>query len=288
MFETVLVPTDLSKYSQKVLECVVGLPGAKRVVLLHVIGPVDPLSRVLDPGAKLKELTKKLGEQAKILESQGFEVCQRVEPVLGGDIFRRIQAVSDEEGVNLVVMAARGKGFVQNILLGNVAKNTLQYGDKHLLLMRYKMLEEGGGHLEQYCSTIFSKVLCPTDFSDPSNEAIRVIRSVKGIREVLFLHVVTSGESWVHFDAKMKEAAIKLKAIKADFESVGIKASVRVALGNPVEVIIEAAEEENVSLVAMSSHGNGSVKQHIVGSFSYEVSKRGTRPVLVLRAGKRS
>ena len=288
MFETVLVPTDFSKYSQKVLECVVGLPGAKKVVLLHVIGPVDPLSRVLDPGAKLKELKKKLGQQAKILESQGFEVCQRVEPVLGGDIFRRIQAVSDEEGVNLVVMAARGKGFVQNIFLGNVAKNTLQYGDKHLLLMRYKMLEEGGGHLEQHCSMIFSKVLCPTDFSGPSSEAISVIKEVKGVREVLLLHVVTSGESWVHVDAKMKEAAKKLKAIKADFESLGIKASVRVALGNPVEEIIEAAEEENVSLVAMSSHGNGSMKQHIVGSFSYEVSKRGTRPVLVLRAGKRS
>ncbi|WP_369294146.1 universal stress protein, partial [Klebsiella pneumoniae] len=80
------------------------------------------MSRVLGPRSKLEEQKKKLGEQAKILESQGFEVCQRVEPVLGGDIFRRIQAVSDEEGVNLVVMAARGKGFVQNMLLGNVAK----------------------------------------------------------------------------------------------------------------------------------------------------------------------
>ncbi|MDD2637936.1 MAG: universal stress protein [Methanothrix sp.] len=288
MFETVLVPTDFSKYSQKVLECVVGLPGTKKVVLLHVISPVDPLSRVLGPRSKLEEQKKKLGEQAKILECQGFEVCQWVEPVLGGNIFRRIQAVSDEEGVNLVVMAARGKGFVQNMLLGNVAKNTLLYGDKHLLLMRYKMLEEGGAHLEKYCSTIFSKVLYPTDFSDPSNEAINVIKGVKGICEVLLLHVVTTGDSWVHVDAQMKEAAIKLKAIKADFESVGIKASVRVALGNPVEEIIEAAEEENVSLVAMRSHGKGSAKQHIVGSFSYEVSKRGTRPVLVLRAGKRS
>jgi nucleotide-binding universal stress UspA family protein len=286
MFETVLVPTDFSKYSQKVLECVGGLPGAKKVVLLHVIGSSKPLARVLDPKDKLNESMKKLAEQARILEAQGLFVIQRAEPMLEGDIFRRIQAVSDEERVNLVVMAARGKGFVRNILLGSVAKSTLLYGDKHLLLMRYKMLEEGEGHLEEHCSMIFSKVLCPTDFSEPSNEAINIIKGIKGIGEALLFHVVTSGESWEQIDAKMKEAAIKLSAIKAEFEKAGIKASARVAVGNPVEEIVAAAEEENVSLVAMSSHGKGWVTQLIVGSFAYEVSRSGKRPVLVLRAGK--
>jgi hypothetical protein len=46
MFEKVLFPTDFSKYSQKVLECVRELPGVNEVVLLHVIGPADPLARV--------------------------------------------------------------------------------------------------------------------------------------------------------------------------------------------------------------------------------------------------
>jgi nucleotide-binding universal stress UspA family protein len=38
----------------------------------------------------------------------------------------------------------------------------------------------------------------------------------------------------------------------------------------------------------MSSHGKGWKKQLIVGSVAFEVSKNGTRPVLVLRAGKAS
>jgi nucleotide-binding universal stress UspA family protein len=287
MFETVLVPTDFSKYSQKVLECVGGLPGVKKVILLNVIGPSDPLARVWDPGARLEEAKEKLAEQAKFLEAQGLEVKQRAEPMLEGEIFRKIQAVSDEEGVSLVVMGARGKGFVENILLGNVAKKTLRYDDEHLLLMRYKMLE-GGEDLEEHCAMIFSKVLCPTDFSEPSDEAINFIKGIKGVREAVLFHVISSGESQEHIDAKMKEADEKLNAVKAEFEKAGIKASVQVVVGSPAEEIIEAAEKEDVSLVAMSSHGKGWVKQLIVGSVAYEVSKNGTRPVLVVRAGKAS
>jgi nucleotide-binding universal stress UspA family protein len=285
MFETVLVPTDFSKYSQKVLECVGGLPGVKKVVLLNVIGPSDPLARVWDPGARLEEAKEKLAEQAKFVEAQGLQVTQRAEPMLEGDIFRKIQSVSDEEGVTLVVMGARGKGFVENIFLGNVAKNTLRYGDKHLLLMRYKMLE-GGEDLEEHCAMLFSKVLCPTDFSEPSDETINFVKRMGGVHEAVLFHVISSGESQEHVDAKTKEAEEKLNAIKADYEKAGIKASVQVAVGSPAEEIIEAAEKEDVSLVAMSSHGKGWVKQLIVGSVAYEVSKNGTRPVLVVRAGK--
>jgi nucleotide-binding universal stress UspA family protein len=287
MFETVLVPTDFSKYSQKVLECVGGLPGVKKVVLLNVIGPSDPLARVWDPGARLEEAKEKLAEQAKFVEAQGLQVTQRAEPMLEGDIFRKIQSVSDEEGVTLVVMGARGKGFVENIFLGNVAKNTLRYGDKHLLLMRYKMLE-GGEDLEEHCAMLFSKVLCPTDFSEPSDETINFVKRMGGVHEAVLFHVISSGESQEHVDAKTKEAEEKLNAIKADYEKAGIKASVQVAVGSPAEEIIEAAEKEDVSLVAMSSHGKGWVKQLIVGSVAYEVSKNGTRPVLVVRAGKAS
>jgi len=286
MFETVLVPTDFSKYSQKVLECVGGLPGVKKVVLLNVIGPADPQARGRDPEARLKEAKKKLADQANLIEAQGLEVKQRAEPMLG-DIFWKIQEVSDQEGVDLVVMGPRGKGFVQNIFLGSVTKNVLRYGDKHLLLMRYKMLE-GGDDLEEFRSPITSKVLCPTDFSGPSDEAISFVKGIKGVREAVLFHVVSSGESQEHVDAKTKEATGKLNAVKEEFEKAGIKTSVRIGVGSPAEEIIKAADDENVSLVAMSSHGKGWKKQLIVGSVAFEVSKNGTRPVLVLRAGKAS
>ncbi len=70
---------------------------------------------------------------------------------------------------------------------------------------------------------------------------------------------------------------------------VGVEsAAVRIGVGSPAEEIFTAAEDMNVSLVAMSSHGEDWMKELIIGSLAYEVSKNGTRPVLVLRAGRES
>jgi nucleotide-binding universal stress UspA family protein len=115
MFEKVLFPTDFSKYSQKVLECVKELPGVNEVVLLHVIGPADPLARVWNPGGRIDESKANLTEQSKILSSRGFSVKTRTEAIMEGDISRVIQKVADEEKSSVIVMGARqgcGGGYI--------------------------------------------------------------------------------------------------------------------------------------------------------------------------------
>lgn len=124
MFEKILVPTVFSKYSQKVLECVKELPGAKEVVLLYVIGPADPLARVWDPGGRIEEAKVKLAEQKKLLENRGLNDKMRAEVIMEGDIARVIQKVADQEKISLIAMSARGKGIVEGIFLGNVARTS--------------------------------------------------------------------------------------------------------------------------------------------------------------------
>ncbi len=288
MFEKVLVPTDFSKYSQKVLECVGGLPGVKEVILLNVIGPSDPLARVWDPGARLEEAKTKLEEQKSLLDGQGLKVKTRAEVMLEGEIWREIQTVADEEKVSLVVMGARGKGFVEGILLGNVAKKTLRYGSTHLLLMRYKILEDvEGGTLEAFCSRLFSKVLCPTDFSEPSKEAISFVKRLKGVEEIMLLHVISRGETSEEIDAHYQDAMKKLNSMKDEIEKEGRKVTTHISVGSSPEKISAVAEKEDVSLIAMSSHGKGWLKQLIVGSTTYDVARLGTRSVMVVKAGKK-
>jgi nucleotide-binding universal stress UspA family protein len=98
MFKKVLVPTDFSKYSQKVLECAKELPGVKSVVLLHVIGPADPLARVWDPGGRVDEARAKLDEQKKFLEGSSLNIKMRAEAITEGDISRTIQKVAEARG----------------------------------------------------------------------------------------------------------------------------------------------------------------------------------------------
>ena len=287
MFQKILVPTDFSKYSEKVLECVRELPGAKEVVLLNVVGPADPLARVWDPGGRIEDAKAKLDEQKKILEDRGLNVKIRAEVIMEGEIARVIQKVADQEKISLIAMSAKGKGVVEGIVLGNVAKNILRYGNTNLLLMRYKVLEDHGEPtLERFCSHPFSKVLCPTDLSDPAFEAIAFIKGIREVGEILLQHVVFRGETWKEVEGHIVEATKNLNAISNEIEQAGLKVKVQVSVGSPAEQISDFASKEDVSLIVMNAYGKGWLKQLTVGSTTYDVAKMADRPVLVLRAGQ--
>jgi nucleotide-binding universal stress UspA family protein len=287
LFERLLVPTDFSKYSQKVLECVSELPRAKDVVLLHVIGPADPLARVWDPGARIEEARAKLSEQKSFLESRGLKVEAKSEILMEGKISEVMEKTAEEMQTPLIVMGARGKGLVEGILLGNVAKSLLRYGSTDLLLLRYAVLEgRKGPALDKFCSQPFSKVLCPTDFSRPAAEALAFLKGTAGIREILLQHVIYRGETWKEVDASREGALRELNSTAKEIEASGPRVSVHVSVGNPVEEICEFASTEDVSLIAMSSHGKGWLEQLTVGSTTYEVAKNADRPVLVIRAAR--
>jgi nucleotide-binding universal stress UspA family protein len=289
MFKKVLVPIDFSKHSQKVLECIKALPGVKDVVLLHIIGPADPLARVWDPGGRIKEAKVKLAEQKNLMEGGDQNITTRTEVVMEGEISRVIQKVADEENISLIAMGARGKGLVEGILLGNVAKDVLRYGSTNLLLMRYKMLEgREGPTLELVCSQPFSKILCPTDFSKPAAEAISFVKEIEGVGEILLQHVIFRGETWKEIDAQKEVAIEKLNAIREELERVDLKAKVYASVGNPAQEISSLANKEDVSLIAMSSHGKGWLEQLTVGSTTYDVAVMADRPVLVVRAWQKA
>lgn len=285
MFEKILVPTDFSKYSQKVLECVSEIPGVKEVVLLHVIGPADPLARVWDPGAKAQEASKKLETQAAFLKGLGLTVKERAEVILEGDVARVIENVATEEKAPLVVMGARGKSLIEGIFLGNVSKGVLRIGKTDLLIMRYKMLDTKEGKVfEKYCARIFTKILATTDFSEASKSAINFVKDLKGVEEVTLVNVVSSGETEEIINANITEATKKLNAIASELTSAGHKVKISVSTGNPSEEIIKAARAMDASLIAMSSHGTGWFKELMIGSTAYEVARMAERPVLIIRS----
>ncbi len=283
MFERVLLPTDFSRYSQRVLECVKELPGAKSVVLLHVIGLAGASAGVWNPGGKIDEASAKLSKQEKFLEGGSFDVKTRV-AITEEDISKAIQRIADEKRSSVIVMGARGKGIVEGILLGNVAKNVLRNGNTNLLLMRYKILEGRSGTApEKVCSRIFSKVLCPTDLSKTADEMIAFVERIPGVEEILLQHVVSTGETRKEVESHIKEASSRLNAIRKGLEKAVTKVNIHVSVGNPAEEIIALAKKEDVSMIAMSSHGKDWLKELVVGSTTYEVARMGDRPVLVVR-----
>jgi len=283
MFEKVLVPTDFSKHARKVIECVGEIPGIKEVVLLGVISR-SAITRVWDPVAELKEVEKSLMEEKKVIADPTINVKVRAVSVLDGEVAGAIQKVAEEEKVSLVAMGARGKSRIQSVLLGSVSRNVLRFGDTHLLVMRYKILESGD--MEIHCARVFAKVLFPTDFSQPAEVALSFLKSIQGIEELVLLNVVSTGETDDEIDANVKEAKKKIDEIVQELVKSGIKVTPKVVVGHPVEEIRNVAIAEDVSLIAMSSQGAVAIKKGRIGSTAYDVANSVNKPVLILRRSK--
>ncbi|MDD2755567.1 MAG: universal stress protein [Methanothrix sp.] len=310
MYEKILIATDFSKQAEKLIECVGEIPGVKEVVLLHVLAK-DPLARVWSPGDEIKQAKSQMEAPKKVLEDANLLVKVRAEIAEETPEYVVIRHVAKEENVSLVVMGARGRSMWQGLLLGSVSSGVLRYGDKDLLIMRYKTLNEEKEELGKFCSRIFERVLAPTDFSPAGNAAIQKIKEAKLTNNVLLLNVVAKGEKQSQLDTSLENAHKKLEEMKADLAAAGISArtfavsaaaeeprtyssggmvkvgpSHMAAVGGVVDKILTVAEIEEASLIALGSHGKGWLDEVTIGSVASDVARMGQRPVLVVRSKK--
>jgi nucleotide-binding universal stress UspA family protein len=301
MFEKILVMTDFSAYANKFLEDAGSIPEAKEIVILNVVTK-DPRAREWDTAAKVAEAEKKLERAKKLVKASGVEVRSLAIPSTGGDlssdVSKIIEKVASDENVGLVVIGARGKSVIQDILLGSMARDILRHSDKHLLIMRYRTdgsaagAGRGGGlneapkatgGLETFRPSLLSKMLVPTDFSQPAEAVVSAVASLKGVDEVVLLHVVSKGESEEEIRAYVHEATQKINDVSRELAKGNAKVTARVEVGSPVNVIRSVAEDEDVSMIAMSSVGESAMRVGRIGDITYGVASTASRPVMVIR-----
>jgi nucleotide-binding universal stress UspA family protein len=288
MFEKVLFPTDFSEYAHKTLECVREIPGIKEVILLHVVAVP---SGVLDSkhgwiyGPHVENAKILMEEKKEYLESLGLKVKTKVDVITEGEVYRTILETAEKEKASLIVMGARGKSKIKDLFLGSVSSKVVHHAKTNLLIMRYKLAESlEGNKYEKFCPMIFSKVLLPTDFSEHAEKTISFMKEIKDIKEMVLLNVVSKGETEEEIEENVNEAKNKLGDIREILGKAGFNVKDHVRVGNPPEEIISTAEDEDVSLIAMSPHGKGWFRELLVGSTTCAVVRRANRPVLVVRA----
>jgi len=284
MFKKILFPTDFSEYALKNLECIGEIPGVEEVMLLHVVDATHPSKRGWTHGPHIENAKIRLEEQREHLESLGLKARAKVDVITSGDVSKTVLDTANKENASLIVLGARGKGVIGGLLLGGVPVDVMRQAKTNVLVMRYKLTESlDGKPLEKFCQRIFSKVLLPTDFSEPSKDALSFVRDLEGIHEVVLEHVVSKGETAEEIEASVSDAKKKLEDIVQEFSSKGIIAKTHVHVGDPPLEINSAAEEEDVSLIAMSRHGKGLFRELLVGSTTYDVVRNAKRPVLIVK-----
>lgn len=281
MYEKVLFPTDFSKYTRKTLECIGDIPGIKDIVLLHVVDATHYSIHGWEHEKHIEDAKIRLEEQKQHLENIGLKAKTNVKVVTEGDVADEILRTANNEDVSLIVMNAKGKSLIEGLLLGSTSLNVMRHAKIDVLLMRYKLVEDlEGQKFEKFCPRILSKVLCPTDFTENDEITLSFVKDM-GIHEMILTYVVTKGETKEEIDKNIEIAKNLLEDTKNKYKDLNIKAHIRV--GNPAEEICSVAEDEDVSLIAMSSHGKNWLKEMLLGDTTYNVVKNAKRPVLILR-----
>jgi nucleotide-binding universal stress UspA family protein len=140
----------------------------------------------------------------------------------------------------------------------------------------------------------FTKILAPTDFSDPSARALEfALDVVEPGGELIILHVVddtplTYGYVGLATPAEelrtvmAREAGTELSGFGPESPPKGVKVQRRIVHGAPYLEIIRFAHNEKVDLIVMGTHGRTGIRQMLIGSVTEKVVRKAPCPVLVV------
>lgn len=87
-----------------------------------------------------------------------------------------------------------------------------------------------------------------------------------------------------NYKQQIEQMKAYLTARKEELQAKGVEVQVRVGYRYIVDEIIDTAEQENVDLVAMTSHGRTGLSHVFYGSVAAGVLHRVDRPLLLIRS----
>jgi nucleotide-binding universal stress UspA family protein len=210
-----------------------------------------------------------------------------VNAVTQGTIANAILEIAETEEVSLIVIGARGINPIQELLLGSVSSSVIRYATTNVLIMHFPQTsaDTKASTVTSY-PRLFSKVLVPTDFSRSASDAAACLRTIPGIEEIILLHVVDRAESDQDIDVYIKAAEKRLEDVKKEFIDTGVNVKLHVGAGDPTEMILSVADDENVSLITMSAFGLDWIRTLVLGSTTFTVVRKTKKPVLIIRTGQ--
>lgn len=144
----------------------------------------------------------------------------------------------------------------------------------------------------------YRKILVPLDGSKISETILPVIEKVgAAFKDTIYLLKVVYIDPvlcWIYARranrtkeelqaSAMQQAEEYLREIEEQLKAKGFKVESSVRYGDAAQQISEYAREEDIGLIAMSTHARNGVKRWLVGSVAEEVLRHVTKPIFLLR-----
>ena len=143
---------------------------------------------------------------------------------------------------------------------------------------------------------MFERILVPLDGSPRAEVILSLIARIlkREDSEILLLRVVDVPAaigriSLAEIRTQEREAAQKyVHDVARRFDGTGAKVHGRIAEGAPAEVILQTAEKEGATMIAMSTHGRTGLARWALGSVAEKVARASNVPLLLVRSFRRT
>jgi nucleotide-binding universal stress UspA family protein len=297
MYRKMLVPLDGSEIAETVLPYAKEFAGrlGLEVVLLHVYGQAEDESIPMHRGY--------IERTVEIFKRQSEEVQQRVDnksktvkmhgELVAGQPAEEILRYADENNVDLILMATRGRSGIKRWILGNVSDRVVRAAKQPVILIRAT-----GTPPDVRGEEILKKVIVTLDGSLESESVIPHVKQLlpKLSTDVILLHIAQPYHVYATGEvaARIPYTEEEMKQVKANAESylkkvvsrlkgksITIKTEVRV--GAAADEIIKFADETTGSIVAMTTHGRSGITRWAFGSISGRVLQGGNNAIMLVR-----
>jgi nucleotide-binding universal stress UspA family protein len=281
MFERILFPTDFSEEAKTELSCMTSIPGIKEIILFHVIR-AHPMPMAESLAVQAAE--NYLQQAETYITTLNPDIRVTLEEQASTDITGAIILKAEEQRVDLIVIHATMMGIMAGVLLSHVSSKVLCRTSKiNVMIMPDKLVDTlTGKTYEKYCPMIFSRILCPTNFSKSSVKTTTLAGTLKGAGEIILLHVMEKSEG--ERDPAMKTAELRINEVRDKLTLLSVKARTIVVTGKPEIEIPRIAQEEDVSLIWMRSAAQGCLHDFFSGSMVHDVIMNSTRPLIIIRS----
>lgn len=298
MFNHIVVPLDGSKMSEAALAYVAPLARSlgSKVVLLHAYDNpyVDLLSA--HPGAReiapddsvVSAAFDYLTGASERLKSDGVQCETRIERGAPAAV---ILKYIEERKPDLIAMSTHGRSGLRRLVVGSVTTTILPRAETPVLVVHP---EEG----EEQTEISFKSLVVPLDMSYRSEHILPIAAELADALEIdtalvtcvpsqSQMYMGSVPEVYAYPDDLMQQAqesAEDYLQSSADAAARGQRQDVRWECleGGPASKIVEYAEAQPNSLIAMCTQGRTGLGRWVLGSVTDAVIRSGNTPVLVV------
>lgn len=288
----VLLATDGSRDAQAAAAWLADFPlPADTTIRVTTVAGVTPASLDIPT---VRDFQTSLRQEARVVADRACaQLAGRVRTleahVLEGDARDALVRAAEEWPADLVVMGARGLSVMAGLVLGSVSLAVARHAPCPVLVvnsgarpLRHILIAIDGSEPAQAAAEFVARLPL-----DPAL-SVQVLGVVERPRFPSTAPTAVAGQLRAAIEELVAERTTAVGvALEHAADAFGPRAphvERRIAVGDPIDQIVRAADTTDTDLVVVGARGLGALKRLLLGSVSEAVLRSAERSVLVVRA----